>query len=127
MLVGVGLIVVGLLLILFGVKKNRRCSCKTIGRITGVHEYEESDKDGFHYYSYSPEFEFVVNGQTYHGYGGPTYKKRKRIQIGGSIVIYYNPKDPEERFPKGSKKTQPIIGAAVIFLGVIFLVISWNG
>lgn len=59
---------------------NKRCTGRTVGRITGVHEDEESDDEGFHYYSYSPEFEYEVDGQIYHSIGGKSYKKRKKFK-----------------------------------------------
>ena len=68
-LIGAGFIGVGLLLIVLGFRKNKRCSGRTVGRITGVREYQETDDEGFNHYFYYPQFEYVVNGQIYHGEG----------------------------------------------------------
>ena len=66
-LVGAGFIGVGALLIVLGIRKNKRCSGVVVGKITGVHEDVTTDDDGFNSYSYSPEFEYEVNGKVYFG------------------------------------------------------------
>lgn len=125
-LVGAGLIGVGLLLIVLGVRKIKRCSGRTVGRITGVREYQETDDEGFNHYFYYPQFEYVVNGQIYHGEGNKGYSKSNKIQIGGNIKVYYNPQKPNESFTKGGGCIMPFIGIMLIIVGVIF-VTSLNG
>lgn len=126
-LIGAGFIIIGVVVIILGIRKNIKCSGRTVGRITGVREYQETDDDGYNYYSYSPEFEYEVNGQIYHGTGCQTYNKAKKIQIGGNIKVYYNPKKPNENFTKGGGFILPFIGIMLIIVGVIFssLHIEW--
>ena len=124
-LIGAGFIGVGLLLIVLGVRKNKRCSGRIVGRITGVREYQETDDEGFNHYFY-PQFEYVVNGQIYHGEGNKGYSKSNKIQIGGNIKVYYNPQKPNESFTKGGGFILPFIGIMLIIVGVIF-VTSQNG
>lgn len=100
-LVGVGFIVVGVIVILLGIRKNMRCSGRTVGRIIGVRESHETDDEGFNHYIYSPQFEYVVNGQIYRGEGNKGYSKSNKIRIGGNINVFYNPNKPEEHFTKG--------------------------
>ena len=59
---GIGLIALGAALFRSGCKRVKRCTTQTVGRITGIHEDVTTDDAGYHSYSYSPEFEFVVNG-----------------------------------------------------------------
>ena len=125
-LIGAGFIGVGLLLIVLGVRKNKRCSGRIVGRITGVREYQETDDEGFNHYFYYPQFEYVVNGQIYHGEGNKGYSKSNKIQIGGNIKVYYNPQKPNESFTKGGGFILPFIGIMLIIVGVIF-VTSQNG
>lgn len=125
-LVGAGFIAVGALLIVLGIRKSIKCSGRTVGRITGVREYQETDDEGFNHYYYSPEFEYVVNGQIYHGEGNKGYSKSNKIQIGGNIKVYYNPQKPNESFTKGGGCIMPFIGIMLIIVGVI-LVTSLNG
>lgn len=125
-LVGAGFIGVGALLIVLGIRKSIKCSGRTVGRITGVREYQETDDEGFNHYYYSPEFEYVVNGQIYHGEGNKGYSKPRKIQIGGNIKVYYNPQKPNESFTKGGGFILPFIGIMLIIVGVIF-VTSLNG
>ena len=122
-LVGVGFIVVGVIVILLGIRKNMRCS----GRIIGVRESHETDDEGFNHYYYYPQFEYVVNGQVYRGEGNKGYSKSNKIQIGGGIKVIYNPKNPSECFTKGGGCILPFIGIMLIIVGVIFLTSTSNG
>ena len=125
-LVGAGFIGVGALLIVLGIIKKIKCSGRTVGRIIGVREYQETDDDGFNHYFYYPQFEYVVNGQIYRGEGNKGYSKSNKIQIGGNIKVYYNPQKPNESFTKGGGFILPFIGIMLIIVGVIF-VTSQNG
>ena len=118
-LIGAGFIVVGVLLILLGIRKIIKCSGRTVGKITGVHEDVTTDDDGFNSYSYSPEFEYEVNGKVYHGSGSRAYSKRRKIRIGGNINVFYNPNKPEEHFTKGGGFILPFLGIMSIIVGVI--------
>lgn len=121
-LISAGFIIIGVVVIILGIRKNIKCSGRTVGRIIGVREHQETDDDGYNYYSYSPEFEYEVNGQIYHGTGGQTYNKAKKIQIGSDIIVYYNPKKPNENFSKGGGKRQLIAGFLFIAFGVVWIV-----
>ena len=127
MLLGAGLIVVGVLLIVLGIRKIIKCSGRTVGRIIGVRESQETDDEGFNHYFYYPQFEYVVNGQIYRGEGNKGYSKPQKIQIGGNIKVYYNPQKPNESFTKGGGFILPFIGIMLIILGVIFLTSASNG
>ena len=118
-LIGAGLIVVGVLLIVLGIRKIIKCSGRTVGRITGVREYQETDDEGFNHYNYYPQFEYVVNGQIYRGEGNKGYSKSNKIQIGGNIKVYYNPQKPNESFTKGGGLILPFLGIMSIIVGAI--------
>ena len=121
-LIGTGFICFGLLLIVLGFIKNKRCSGRTVGRIIGVRECQETNDDGFNSYYYYPQFEYVVNGQIYRGEGNKGYSKSRKIQIGSDIIVYYNPKKPNENFTKGGGKRQLIAGFLFIAFGVVWIV-----
>ena len=125
-LVGAGFILVGVVVTILGIRKNIKCSGRTVGRIIGVREYQETDDEGFNHYFYYPQFEYVVNGQIYRGEGNKGYSKSNKIQIGGNIKVYYNPKKPNECFTKGGGFILPFIGIMLIIVGVI-IVTSQNG
>ena len=125
-MVGVGLIAVGVIVILLGIRKKKRYSGRTVGKIIGVRESQETDDEGFNHYFYYPQFEYVVNGQIYRGEGNKGYSKSNKIQIGGNIKVYYNPQKPNENFTKGGGFILPFIGIMLIIVGVI-LVTSQNG
>ena len=125
-LIGAGFIGVGALMMALGIRKNKRCSSRTVGRIIGVREYQETDDEGFNHYFYYPQFEYVVNGQIYRGEGNKGYSKPRKIQIGGDIKVYYNPQKPNESFTKGGGFILPFIGIMLIIVGVIFVTLQ-NG
>ena len=126
-LLGAGFILVGVVVIILGIRKNIKCSGRTVGRIIGVREYQETDDEGFNHYFYYPEFEYVVNGQIYRGEGNKGYSKSNKIQIGGNIKVYYNPQKPNESFTKGGGFILPFIGIMLIILGVILFTTTSNG
>ena len=80
---GIGLIALGAALFISGRKRVKRCTTQTVGRITGVRESEDRDSDGDVTTDYTPEFEFVVNGQVYHGTANISYNRRRKVKIGG--------------------------------------------
>lgn len=119
-LLGAGCIIVGVIVILLGIRKKIKFSGRTVGRIIGVREYQETDDEGFNHYFYYPQFEYVVNGQIHRGEGNKGYSKSRKIQIGGNIKVYYNPQKPNEHFTKGGGFIMPFIGIMLIIVGVIF-------
>ena len=126
-LVGAGFIIIGVVVIILGIRKNIKCSGRTVGRIIGVRESQETDDEGFNHYFYYPQFEYVVNGQIYRGEGNKGYSKPRKIQIGGNIKVYYNPQKPNESFTKGGGFILPFIGIMLIIVGVIFFASTSNG
>ena len=67
-----------------GVKTIRKCNSKTIGKITGISESEDKDSENQRTIYYSPEFEYEVDGQIYHGTGDTSYEHYKKLK---SVVI----------------------------------------
>ena len=121
LLAGIALIVIGVWMILSFFRKNKRCTSKVVGRITGIHKNEGIDNEGSKDYSYSPEYEYEVDGQRYHGIAGRDYSNPDRIKIGGNIDVYYNPEKPDEHYTKGGVKLGPLVGVGAIFFGVILI------
>ena len=104
-----------------GVKTVRKCKNKTVGRITGISESEDKDRENQLTIYYSPEFEYEVDGQIYHGTGDTSYEHYKKIKIGGDIKVYYNPENPEEHFTKGGGLFPMIFGVCTFAFGVLGL------
>lgn len=119
-LISVACTLFGAFMLVSGIKTVTSCKSKTVGRITGIHESEDKDSDGYQTTYYSPEFEYEVNGQIYHGIGDTSYERIKKIKIGGNINVFYNPKNPEEHFTKGG-------GILTIFFGAFMLLIGVSG
>ena len=112
-------------MIVLGSKSNKRCTSKTVGRITGIRENEETDDEGNKFYSYSPEYEYEVLGQIYNGCESKSYKRRSQIQIGNSIEIYYNPNRPQEHYEKGGKNNGLYFGIGLISFGLILIFLTF--
>ena len=119
-LISITFTLLGAFALVSGIKTVTRCKSKTVGRITGIHESEDKDSDGYLTTYYSPEFEYEVNGQIYHGIGDTSYERYKKIKIGGNIKVFYNPENPEEHFTKGG-------GILTIFFGAFMLLIGVSG
>ena len=118
-LVSAGLIVVGVIVILLGIRKKKRYSGRTVGKIIGVRESQETDDDGRTSYHYYPQFEYVVNGETYRGEGSTSCSKPQKIQIGGEIEVIYDPKKPSKYFTRGGGLILPFLGIMLIIVGAI--------
>ena len=119
-LISIAFTIFGAFMLVSGIKTVTRCKSKTIGTITGIHESEDKDSDGYRTTYYSPEFEYEVNGQIYHGIGDTSYERIKKIKVGGNIKVFYNPENPEEHFTKGG-------GILTIFFGAFMLLIGVSG
>lgn len=119
-LISVAFTIFGAFMLVSGIKTVTSCKSKTVGRITGIHESEDKDSDGYLTTYYSPEFEYEVNGQIYHGIGDTSYERIKKIKVGGNIKVFYNPENPEEHFTKGG-------GVLTIFFGAFMLLIGVSG
>ena len=120
-LMGLGLVGFGVLLIVSGILKKGRCSCKAAGKITDIRENVGTDIDDDKTYSYSPEYEYDVDGQRYHGVGDRSYSNPNRIKIGGNIDVYYNPEKPGEHYTKGGIKIRPLLGTVAISIGALLI------
>ena len=114
----IGFILLGAGALVSGIKKYKQCKGKTFGKITGIHESEDRDKDGYLTRYYSPEFEYKVDGHTYHGIGDTSYEHYKKIKIGGNIKVFYNPENPEEHYTKGGGISVAFFGAFLLILGL---------
>ena len=64
LILGIGMVAFVVLTIVNGIRKKGRCSTKIVGKITGVHESVGTDSEGSKDYSYSAEYEYVVDGKT---------------------------------------------------------------
>ena len=120
-LFSVGCICIGAFAFVSGVKTVRKCKNKTVGRITGISESEDKDRENQLTIYYSPEFEYEVDGQIYHGTGDTSYEHYTKIKIGGDIKVYYNPENPEEHFTKGGGILPTIFGTGTFAFGVLVL------
>ena len=120
-LISIACTLFGAFALVSGIKTVTSCKSKTVGRITGIHESEGKDREGYRTTYYSPEFEYEVDGQIYHGTGDTSYEHIKKIKIGGDIKVYYNPENPEEHFTKGGGILPTIFGAGTFAFGVLVL------
>ena len=112
-------IVFGLFMLVSGVKKLKRCTYKTVGRIIDVSISEDKDQDGFLTNYYAPKFEYEVNGQIFQGVGDTNYRSERSVKIGGNINVYYNPENPDEHYTKGGVKVRYWVAIGTIFFGVL--------
>ena len=117
---------IGAFSIVESVKTLRKCTSKTVGRITGIHESQGKDRENIPTTFYSPEFEYKVNGRIYHGVGDTSYERIKKIKIGGSIKVYYDPENPGEHFTKGGGFSMLFFGVFLLTMGLLGILIAWK-
>lgn len=70
------------------------CSKRVEARISGIHT-ESTLIRGSTLHTYSPEYEFYVEGKKYAGTAHVSSARENKYRVGDSITLYYHPRNPE--------------------------------
>ena len=76
-------------------------------------------------YSYTPIYEFPVNGTTVRKSGGIYSHNKKEFRIGDSSIVKYNPDDPQE-FLMNGKSGGKGFGIALLLFGLVIIAIAFT-
>ena len=127
LLVGIVIVLIGLLLIGTGSRKKRRCSASTSAVIVEIEkEDDESAREGTKKkYSYTPIYEFTVNGTTVRKSGGIYSHNKKKFRVGDTASVKYNPENPEEFLVNG-KSGDKGFGIALLLFGLVIIAIAFT-
>ena len=103
-------------------KMQRELSSQTDGVIVSCVEEYGYDDDGNRQKHLYPVFTYTVDGQKYERKSDTSFSS---VEVGKSVVVFYDPDDPGRCYLSGENKTfmlYPIIG-----MGGIFVIISIRG
>ncbi len=95
-LVAAGMLLIGVLIVIFDRRKRARCTEETTAMIIGVNRDFSRDDDGHKEYSYTPIFEFSARGVTVRRQGGSSFSRKRKVKVGETKQVRYNPENPNE-------------------------------
>lgn len=127
LLVGIVIVLLGFLSIRKGSQKKNRCTASASAVIVEVQaEKDEAGSENTHKkYTYTPIYEFVVNGNTIRKNGGIYSHNKKDFNVGDTVAVKYNPDKPEEFLVNG-KSGGKGFGIALLLFGFVIIAIAFT-
>ena len=127
LLVGIVIVLLGFLSIRKGSQKKNRCTASASAVIVEVQaEKDEAGSENTHKkYTYTPIYEFVVNGNTIRKNGGIYSHNKKDFNVGDTVAVKYNPDKPEEFLVNG-KSGGKSFGIALLLFGLVIVAIAFT-
>ena len=127
LLVGIVIVLLGFLSIRKGSQKKNRCTASASAVIVEVQaEKDEAGSENTHKkYTYTPIYEFVVNGNTIRKNGGIYSHNKKDFNVGDTVAVKYNPDKPKEFLVNG-KSGGKSFGIALMLFGLVIVAIAFT-
>ena len=127
LLVGIVIVLIGILSIRKGSQKKNRCTASASAVIVEIEkDVDEADREGTRKkYTYTPIYEFAVNGTAVRKSGGIYSHNKKEFRVGDFSPIKYNPDDPEE-FMVNGKNGGKGFGMAILLFGLVIIAIAFT-
>ena len=127
LLVGIVIVLLGFLSIRKGSQKKNRCTASASAVIVEVQaEKDEAGSENTHKkYTYTPIYEFTVNGNTIRKSGGIYSHNKKEYHVGDTSTVMYNPDKPEEFLVNG-KSSGKGFGIALLLFGLVIIAIAFT-
>ncbi len=127
LLVGCVIFLLGFLSIRKESRKKKRCTASASAMIVEVQaEKDEAGSENTHKkYTYTPIYEFTVNGNTIRKSGGIYSHNKHDFNVGDTSTVRYNPDKPEEFLVSG-KSGGKIFGVALVLFGLVLIVIAFT-
>ena len=127
LLVGIVIVLLGFLSIRKGSQKKNRCTASASAVIVEVQaEKDEAGSENTHKkYTYTPIYEFVVNGNTIRKNGGIYSHNKREFNVGDTVEVKYNPDKPEEFLVNG-KSGGKSFGIALMLFGLVIVAIAFT-
>lgn len=124
-LVGIVIVLLGILSIRKGSQKKNRCTASASAVIVEVQaEKDEAGSENTHKkFTYTPIYEFVVNGNTIRKNGGIYSHNKRDFNVGDTATVKYNPDKPEEFLVNG-KSGGKGFGIALLLFGLVIIAIA---
>ena len=127
LLVGIVIVLLGFLSIRKGSQKKNRCTASASAVIVEVQtEKDEAGSENTHKkFTYTPIYEFVVNGNTIRKNGGIYSHNKRDFNVGDTATVKYNPDKPEEFLVNG-KSGGKGFGIALLLFGLVIVAIAFT-
>ena len=127
LLVGIVIVLLGFLSIRKGSQKKNRCTASASAVIVEVQaEKDEAGSENTHKkFTYTPIYEFVVNGNTIRKNGGIYSHNKRDFNVGDTMAVKYNPDKPEE-FLLNGKSGGKSFGIALLLFGLVIIAIAFT-
>ena len=127
LLVGIVIVLIGILSVRKGSQKKNRCTASASAVIVEVQaEKDEAGSENTHKkYTYTPIYEFVVNGNTIRKGGGIYSHNKREFNVGDTTTVKYNPDKPEEFLVNG-KSGGKGFGIALLLFGLVIVAIAFT-
>ena len=140
------LLIVGMILIFFGLREINQARASTswqpvVGVIVSSDLDVEIDSDGNTYYRANIRYAYGLDGQEFNGdrvYIGqtsttdrkPTFDLLLKYEKGAAVVVYYDPRTPTQAVLEpgllGVNWVLPAIGGGFLVFGLVFSLIGWR-
>ena len=127
LLVGIVIVLLGFLSIRKGSQKKNRCTASASAVIVEVQtEKDEAGSENTHKkFTYTPIYEFVVNGNTIRKNGGIYSHNKRDFNVGDTATVKYNPDKPDEFLVNG-KSGGKVLGIALLLFGLVIIAIAFT-
>ena len=127
LLVGIVIVLLGFLSIRKGSQKKNRCTASASAVIVEVQtEKDEAGSENTHKkFTYTPIYEFVVNGNTIRKNGGIYSHNKRDFNVGDTATVKYNPDKPDEFLVNG-KSGGKGFGIALLLFGLVIIAIAFT-
>ena len=127
LLVGIVITLIGILSVRKGSQKKNRCTASASAVIVEVQaEKDEAGSENTHKkYTYTPIYEFVVNGNTIRKGGGIYSHNKREFNVGDTTTVKYNPDKPDEFLVNG-KSGGKGFGITLLLFGLVIIAIAFT-
>ena len=127
LLVGIVIVLLGFLSIRKGSQKKNRCTASASAVIVEVQtEKDEAGSENTHKkFTYTPIYEFVVNGNTIRKNGGIYSHNKRDFNVGDTVAVKYNPDKPDEFLVNG-KSGGKSFGIVLLLFGLVIIAIAFT-
>lgn len=123
-LIGIIFLVVGIVIVTKTVMKEKRCNCKTHGRVINVNISSSYYRDTrSHSTFYTPIIKYNIDNKQYEKKVFRPLGTSTQYKTGQELLVFYNPKNHEEIYITHETKTLKIFGVMISIVG-LFITIS---
>lgn len=127
LIVGAVISGIGIIILYQGAKKKKRCTVFASAVIAEIEkDVDEADKAGTRKkYTYTPIYEFTVNGGVIRKSGGIYSHNKSEFKVGDVSPVMYNPDKPDEFLVNG-KSSGKSFGIALLLFGLVIIAIAFT-